>query len=458
MKKIFFFGVIVFFIGLFCTGQAFSDSGNSSGANLIMEGESSGCRFGYYVNRAGDVNGDGYDDIIVGATGYNSDQGRAYIYLGGNPMDNIPDLVLTGEQPGTEFGYSVSTAGDINNDGYDDIIVGAVSYNSKQGRAYIYLGGANMDSIPDMVLTGETIDNRFGRSVCTAGDVNGDGYDDVIIGAYFYNSITGKVYIYYGGAPMDGIADVTMTTSDPFSQLGYSVSTAGDVNGDGYDDVIVGANRYNNYQGCTFVYYGGQHMDNIADMVFTGEHAGDDFGWSVSSAGDVNNDGFSDIFVGACYYESNRGKAYIYYGGTKMDNIVDITFTGETTDNYLGRAVNTAGDFNNDGYDDMIIGASRYNDYQGRAYLYYGSNVPASGVFITMTGEQTKNYFGKSLSSAGDVNNDGYDDIIIGAWRYNNDSGRVYLYYGRNKADDGEGGESTEDGAGGSCFLSIIFK
>ena len=149
-------------------------------------------KFGWSVSTAGDVNNDGYDDVIIGAYGYNSATGRAYIYYGGSAMDNTPDILLDGEASNNSFGRSVSTAGDVNNDGYDDVIIGAVGYNS----AYIYYGGSAMDNTPDVTMTGEAEDNYFGSSVSTAGDVNNDGYDDVIIGESGYNSWTGRAYIY----------------------------------------------------------------------------------------------------------------------------------------------------------------------------------------------------------------------------------------------------------------------
>ncbi|MEO8664044.1 MAG: integrin alpha [Ignavibacteria bacterium] len=156
----------------------------------IFNGLTAGSQFGYTVSSAGDVNGDGYDDIIIGAYGYNSNTGRAYIYFGGSIMNTVADLVLTGEATGNDFGFSVSTAGDVNGDGFSDVIVGAYGYSSNTGRAYIYFGGASMNNSADVVMTGETTNNQFGYSVSSAGDVNGDGYSDVITGAYRYSSFT----------------------------------------------------------------------------------------------------------------------------------------------------------------------------------------------------------------------------------------------------------------------------
>ena len=142
----------------------------------------------------------------------------------------------------SHFGWTVSDAGDVNNDGYDDVIVGAEGYNSSTGRAYIYFGSSLIDNTADVVLTGEKKENYFGRYLSEAGDVNNDGYDDVIVGAPFFDSDHGRAYVYFGGSPMDNTADVIITSGIP-NYLGCSVSTAGDVNKDGYDDIIIGLNK-----------------------------------------------------------------------------------------------------------------------------------------------------------------------------------------------------------------------
>jgi len=160
----------------------------------------------------------------------------------GDPQpEAITERIFTG-QAGDQFGWSVSTAGDVNGDGYSDIIVGA--YSNDAGRAYIYFGGISMDNIADILMTGEAVFDQFGISVSTAGDVNGDGYSDVIVGAWLNSaggSFAGRSYVYFGGTLMDNIADVIITGETAGDIFGISVSTAGDVNGDGYSDVIVGA-------------------------------------------------------------------------------------------------------------------------------------------------------------------------------------------------------------------------
>ncbi len=187
-------------------------------------------------------------------------------------------------------------------------------------------------------MNGQGINNLFGNSVSNAGDVNNDGYDDVAVGAYSYNSYTGRAYIYYGGNPMNDTADVTMMGEGTSNNFGYSVSDAGDVNHDGYMDVIVGADGYNSSTGRVYIYYGNSIMDSIADIIMTGEGTGNNFGRSVSGAGDVNNDGYPDVIVGASGYPVN-GKAYIYSDPNAPLPVEMVAFTATVKreiSNYIG--------------------------------------------------------------------------------------------------------------------------
>ncbi|MBK7253160.1 MAG: FG-GAP repeat protein [Ignavibacteria bacterium] len=396
-----------------------------------FDGVVAGDEYGRSVSSAGDVNGDGFDDVIIGAPKNNAGgilSGRAYIFFGGTVINNSVDVILTGGAVNNYLGSSVSSAGDVNGDGYDDVIVGAYGYNSFTGRAYIYFGGASMNSVADVIMTGEFTEHNFGSSVSGAGDVNADGYSDVIVGAYGSNSNTGKAYVFYGGASMNNIADVTMTGETSQSYFGSSVSGAGDVNGDGYQDVICGAYGYNSDFGRAYIYFGSVTMDNVADVSMNGGAFLDYFGASVSNAGDVNDDGYSDVIVGAYGYNSLTGRAYIFYGGASMNSIADVTMTGETTNNVFGYSVSEAGDVNGDGFADVYVGAYGFSSSKGRAYLYYGGASMNNVVDIYMTGDTTLNYFGYSVSGGGDVNGDGYADMISGAYGKNSNKGRAYVY------------------------------
>ncbi len=442
MKKILIIKIILLIIGF---STSLTNLNSQQIVQTFIEENATGSDFGSSVSTTGDVNNDDFDDVIVGAYKYNRSQGRAYIYFGGTNMDNIADVTISGENIGDSFGKTVSNAGDVNNDGYDDVIISSPDFNSQKGKTYIYYGNNNMDNTPDVVMTGDSIGYNFGISASCAGDVNNDGFDDVIVGTQNSNR---KVYIFYGNTNMDNIADVILTGENNGGDFGISVSDLGDVNNDGFDDVIVGAASFNSAQGKVYIYYGGKSMDNIADVTITGETTFIYFGNSVSGAGDVNNDGYDDIIVGAYNYTYNynpkQGRAYIYYGGSNMDNKVDVTFTGEGTNNYFGSSVSDLGDVNNDGFDDVIVGAYGFNSQQGRAYVFLGDSKMDNSADVIFTGETVENAFGISVSGAGDINQDGYKDIIIGAKKFNT----AQIYIGGNSLDNFDGvllsGETTD--------------
>src|SRR3989338_2821300 len=342
--------------------------------------------FGVTVSSAGDINGDGYSDVIVGANladGGGSNRGRAYISYGGLGYLDDPEQVN-----GDQFGYSVSGAGDVNGDGYSDVIVGANGADgggTNRGRAYIFFGkkAGTGGLVANVVLTDpdNTDSDEFGYSVSGAGDVNGDGYSDTIVGAYYANgggSARGRAYIFYGASSMtspDGAADVVLTDPDntDYDYFGNSVASGGDVNGDGYSDTIVGAygaDGGGTNRGRAYIFYGASSMttpDGSPDVVLTDPDNTNShqFGYSVSGAGDVNADGFSDVIVGANGADgggTNRGRAYIFYGASSMttpDGSPDVVLTDpdNTNSDQFGYSVSGAGDVNGDGYSDVIVGA-----------------------------------------------------------------------------------------------------
>jgi hypothetical protein len=441
-------------------GEAYVYFGNSFGLSSFPgwsdQGESIGDHFGQSVSVAGDVNGDRYDDIIIGAP--TNDEGgnlagEAYVYFGSSTVPSAtPDWSDQGEDTVNYFGTSTDGAGDVNGDGYDDIIIGA--YRNDEGgiwagKAYVYFSSSTGPSATsDWSELGEAQINYFGFSVSGASDVNGDGYDDIIIGAYENDdggNSAGKAYLY--GVPTDSIIQNWYDEGeDNDNRYGYSTASAGDVNGDGYEDVIVGAYRnddgVNSWAGEAYVYHGSStSLLGSPDWSDRGEAAGDRFGMSVASAGDVNGDGYDDVIIGAYGNDDNgsmAGEAYVYFGSASgLSAIPDWSHRGvDPGDNY-GRNVAGVGDVNGDGYDDIIVGAhgnTSLGTETGSAYVYYGSSSGPSAIpDWADTGEAANNRFGYPVEGAGDVNDDGYDDIIIGAY-LNDDiganAGEAYVYYG----------------------------
>ncbi|MEM2870555.1 MAG: FG-GAP-like repeat-containing protein [Thermoplasmata archaeon] len=396
-------------------------------------------QFGWSVSGAGDLNGDGYDDVIVGSKGYDSPEqeaGRAYIYFGGPKVDRQADSIFTGAM--SEYlGCSVSRAGDVNGDGLDDVLVGA--YGSclgepMAGAAFLYFGKQNMNQTPDVIFLGKERPDEFGYSVSGAGDVNGDGYDDIIIGArrgQMNGKSIGAAYIFFGGQSMDNAPDVSMLGSGEYNMFGSVVSGAGDVNGDGYDDVIVGEpgnDAVANNAGRAFIFFGGSEMDGAADVVISGRAADDNLGHSVSGAGDVNGDGYGDVIVGAPNENAgaaDNGRAYIFFGGDPMDSVADIVLSGEAMGDQFGSSVSGAGDLNGDGYDDVAVVRNREGNES--TYVYFGGASMDGAADFRFTGGGASP---ERVRGAGDVNGDGYDDIIVGdlANQATRSPGRAFVY------------------------------
>ncbi|MBV6479512.1 MAG: hypothetical protein HGGPFJEG_02286 [Ignavibacteria bacterium] len=431
-------------------GRAYIYFGGSPMNNVVdvtLTGSNAGDNFGLSVSAAGDVNANGFADVIVGAPGSDAaatNAGRSQIYFGGNPMNNSVDITLNGVSAQDNFGTSVSVAGDINGDGYYDVICGAPNNDaagSNAGRAYVYLGGNPMNTGIDLTLTGAAAGDIFGYSVSGNGDANGDGYSDVMCGAPTNDaggSNSGSVYVYFGGASPDNTSDVTLPGFSG-EYFGNSVSLQGDLNGDGYSDILAGApsNSAIFFEGGrTYVYYGGNAIDNLRDAMFLGENSGDNLGYSVSYAGDVNGDGYTDILSGAPYNNAGgaaAGKVYLYLNSMTGTDIADEIFSINSSGLYMGWSVAEAGDVNGDGYKDFIAGAPF--DSAGRAYIYFGGNILDNTADLILRGEIPGDGFGWHVNSAGDFNGDGYSDVLIGA-PFNDlvgiDRGKAYLFLGGN--------------------------
>ena len=471
----------------------------------------------------GDDDGDNVYDIIVTASDDTNSTEQPVAITVTDDYEPIPlssldgsnGFILNGIDAGDYSGFSVSSAGDVNGDGYDDLIIGAYRADpigNSSGETYIVYGGASapgadgvldlstLDGTSGFSLTGIDAGDYSGRSVSSAGDVNGDGYDDLIIGASGVGSVQGEydaflgpgeAYVVYGGPTgadlvldrptLDGTRGFALTGIDDGDELGVSVSSAGDVNGDGYDDLIIGATgadpNGDSGAGETYVIYGGASApgtDGVLDLstldgtngfILNGIDADDRSGFSISSAGDVNGDGYDDLIIGADRADPNgdsSGGTYVIYGGASapgtggrfnlsaLDGTNGFILNGIDADDRSGRSVSSAGDVNGDGYDDLIIGADRADPKgdsgAGETYVVYGgASAPGTGGKLDLSALDGTNGFilngidvndrsGTPVSSAGDVNGDGYDDLIIGANRAdpNGDSGagETYVVYG----------------------------
>jgi hypothetical protein len=356
----------------------------------------------------------------------------------------MPDWTADGYDDNNWLGYSVNTAGDVNGDGYDDVIVGEPSLG-EEGRAFVYHGSASgLSATADWTGEDDAKFARFGWSVATAGDVNGDGYDDVIVGARNLNK-PGKAFVHYGSASGLSTRPDWTVVSDRGDGFGHSVATAGDVNGDGYDDVVVGdPGSYFNDEGRVFVYHGSATgLSATADWTAEGNQVGSGFGGSVGTAGDVNGDGYDDVVIGADHNQYHEyGDALVYHGSASgLSATAAWRVKGDQEGDLFGHAVATAGDVNGDGYDDVLVGAPRYENrifHEGGIVVYFGS---ASGLatapYWTAESDQSDAQFGWSVATAGDVNGDGYDDGIGGAVTYDvekENEGMAVVFHGRETA------------------------
>ncbi|MFH1826109.1 MAG: FG-GAP-like repeat-containing protein [bacterium] len=405
---------------------------------IQKDGEATQDIFGHVVASAGDVNNDGYPDFIVGAPDANPEgvvsAGSAYVFSGNGGAQLFKK---NGEESADLLGICAAGAGDVNGDGYADFIIGAYRDDpdgrSNAGSAYVY-SGQNGNELYQK--NGEVAEDQFGFSVAGAGDVNNDGYDDFIVGAYSADpggqSSAGSAYVYSG---LNGNELYQKDGEDSADFFGYCVASAGDVNKDGYNDFIVGAYWADpggrDRAGSVYVYSG---LNGNELYQKDGEVSVDYFGQSVASAGDVNGDGYADFIVGAIFTDpsgrTNAGSVYVYSGlnGNELYQI-----DGAAEGDWLGWSVAGAGDVDNDDYDDFIIGAHRADpgglEDAGSAYIYSGKT---GSLIEQKNGSAAGDNFGFSVASAGDVDGDGKADVIIGARGASpggkTEAGSVYLY------------------------------
>ena len=412
----------------------------------------------------GDVDGDGYADILLGADGAGAG-GAAYLVRG--PVSGDlglldADLTFEGLDDSDRFGTSVGGAGDVNADGFPDLLVGAYGVDTIAyvgGAAYLLHGGDALDedvSSAAAVLYGEGEWGYAGYFVGGAGDVDGDGYDDVLVGAWYYTHTIeqqGATYLVRGpvtGEHSLGDADVRFYGLQEGAYLGRSGAGAGDVDGDGLDDVLLSAFRADaptgNDAGTVYVLLGpvpdGSTLDD-ADATYVGEDAGDYFGQYVGALGDTDGDGYDDVGVGAVYFDGtdhSLGAAYVFHGPMTASTF-GARLTGERTGDQVGDSFAGVGDVDGDGKGDFLVGVEdddQYDTNTGAAFLVYGPASGTSSVYdasaASLYGQSRNIYAGASVAGPGDLDGDGVPDLLVGApgkWAGTvEDAGAVYLVRG----------------------------
>ncbi len=481
-----------------------------------IDGALSDIQAGLAVSVLGDLNGDGFADLAVGApyadqNGTNS--GSGFIIFGSSSffdatfsvttLDGTNGFRVDGANALDEAFAAVSGAGDVNGDGLSDGILGAPKYgvtvpsSSEEGAAYVGFGSTSPSSASGVLsveeetrIDGEAAGDRLGEAVTSAGDVNGDGFDDLLVGAPYADqngTDSGASYVVFGSSSFNAtVAVSTLNGTNGFrldgvtggDQLGSSVSSAGDLDGDGIDDFAIGApfaapNSVNG-AGSAYVVFGSTaafpasldlsalNGSNGFRLDGDGGHAGD----SLAAAGDFNADGFDDLLLGAPRADNSgtdSGSAYVVFGGSSsfastinlasLNGSNGFRIDGAAANDLLGTAVSTAGDVNGDGFDDLLIGATQGLGPTGPgvAYVIFGGtfvaaggevppvlnvsmlNTPSQGIKLegVTIGDET----GRSVSGGDDINGDGFDDLIIGAPLADNsgaNAGSSYVVFGGN--------------------------
>lgn len=383
-----------------------------------------------------DVNGDGYADVAVGAPRAEG-LGRVDVFLGRSAgIAMSPDVSLRGAAIGDYFGRSVSSAGDLNGDGYVDLVVGAdgedPSRRMDAGTASVFYGGAlGLSTRASLVLEGTNAGDGFGWSVSGAGDLNHDGFSDLIVGAPLADRAAGAdagvVSVYYGGPTGLAMVPGRVLVGTLDSRFGFSVSSAGDVNADGFAEIVVGANGdglAGPMAGAVAIFHGSSSgIPALPSLVLPGREGW--FGFTVSGAGDANGDGFADIAAGELLDSPggrvSAGSVSIFHGSAAgVAASAARRLEGMSAGDYFGSSVSWAGDTNADGFTDLVVGAASASrgpfTANGLALVFFGRASGLESVAARIfEGAASEDVLGQSVRGVGDTNGDGFSDFAIGA-------------------------------------------
>ena len=392
-----------------------------------------------------DPNGDGFADTVVGAPG---GAGSAHVYLGSAiGLATTPSLTLGApDLQGTSFGAAIASAGDLDGDGYGDLVVGQPGYPAAggEGRAFVYAGSpTGLGAMPALTITAPPkMGGSFGATLTSAGDVNGDGYADVLIGAPTAAGGAGRAFLFLGGkGGLASTASATLKGADtPGESHGITVASAGDVNGDGFGDVVVGAfdaTTPGAPAGKVRLYLGSaMGLVEAPEIVLSapGSAAGDGFGLGLATPGDINGDGYTDLAIGAPFAAMGAGSVQVFLGG-KMGVGALPAFTLGGTPGQLGsfgRSLAASGDPNHDGYSDVVVGEPDAFAKFGRVHVFSGSNTGLNSVADVLIEAPVKSAgaFGAAVSIPGDLDHDGNDDAVIGAPSVASGDGEAYALRG----------------------------